>query len=733
MSERILKALMQLFAIVADVEDVTNKSRGIVELFLNQQLNQDQVAAYMQVYDEYLEVHHKISKKKEGRRKRTSVNSVKVLRICTQINEELNQKQKRIVVIRILEYLLSDLQLSEQEMEFASTVAETFNIPTTEFHNIIALLRLSEDGLPSNEFFLRLNENEAAKGKARHFHAEGVDEELVILHLDSVGMYVLKYLGQRELLLNGQILYNNRSYIFTQGSSIRSSRVSPIYYSDVVASFMSDRTDSKIVFTADKLEYEFKGGKKGLHELTFQEEGGRLVGIMGGSGTGKSTLLFVLNGTNMPSRGSVTINGIDIHREKDKLEGVIGFVPQDDLLIEELTVFQNLFYNTKLCFSALADEEITTKVDDLLMSLGLFETRDLKVGSPLEKTISGGQRKRLNIGLELIREPAVLFCDEPTSGLSSRDSENIMDLLKELALKGKQVYVVIHQPSSDIFKMFDKLMIMDVGGFPVYNGNPVDAVVYFKSVVKHVKATESECPTCGNVNPEQIFNILEAKVLDEFGNLTPNRKILPSQWNSLYNEQLPPPAKDKGGSNEVPKSAFKVPNVFKQFGVFITRDVLSKLTNRQYLIINLVEAPALALLLSFFVKFYHADVSNQLGYVFRDNENLPAYMFIAVIVALFMGLTVSAEEIIRDQKIRRRESFLNLSNGSYLASKIAIMFTLSAVQTLSYVLIGNFIMGIEGMYLDYWMVLFSTACFANMLGLNRGTLRKKLKQYHIEH
>ena len=125
MSERILKALMQLFAIVADVEDVTNKSRGIVELFLNQQLNQDQVAAYMQVYDEYLEVHHKISKKKEGRRKRTSVNSVKVLRICTQINEELNQKQKSIVVIRILEYLLSDLQLSEQEMEFASTVAET--------------------------------------------------------------------------------------------------------------------------------------------------------------------------------------------------------------------------------------------------------------------------------------------------------------------------------------------------------------------------------------------------------------------------------------------------------------------------------------------------------------------------------------------------------------------------------------------------------------------------------
>src|SRR5690606_4370396 len=98
--------------------------------------------------------------------------------------------------------------------------------------------------------------------------------------------------------------------------------------------------------------------------------------------------------------------------------------------------------------------------------------------------------------------------------------------------------------------------------------------------------------------------------------------------------------------------------------------------------------------------------------------NLPAYMFMAVIVALFIGLTVSAEEIIRDQKIRKRESFLNLSNGSYLLSKITIMFFLSAIQTLSFILIGNTILEIDGMLLDYWIVLFSTACFANLLGLN---------------
>ncbi len=145
--------------------------------------------------------------------------------------------------------------------------------------------------------------------------------------------------------------------------------------------------------------------------------------------------LSVLNGINPPYDGEVLINGISIHKEREKIKGLIGYVSQDDLLIEDLTVFNNLYYNAKLCFGNLTEEEITERVDNVLKNLGLYEIRNMKVGSPLNKKISGGQRKRLNISLELIREPAILFLDEPTSGLSSRDSENILDLLKELAQK----------------------------------------------------------------------------------------------------------------------------------------------------------------------------------------------------------------------------------------------------------------------------------------------------------
>ena len=163
----------------------------------------------------------------------------------------------------------------------------------------------------------------------------------------------------------------------------------------------------------------------------------------------------------------------------------------------------------------------------------MFEIKDIQVGSPLNKKISGGQRKRLNIALELIREPAVLFLDEPTSGLSSRDSENILDLLKELSLKGKLVFIVIHQPSSEIFKMFDRLLILDTGGYLIYNGDPVDSIIYFKSRVHHANWNESECHSCGNVNPEQIFNIVESSVIDEYGKLTDVRKISPAGVESV--------------------------------------------------------------------------------------------------------------------------------------------------------------------------------------------------------
>lgn len=724
MSEQILKALMQLFAIIAHPASNASDRRSIVEYFLKRQLNQEAVKNYIEVFNYYYELHQEKLSEKGLVKKRTSSSSVRVLKICTQINEELTQRQKNIVLVQLLEFVKSGGEITEQEMAFVTTVADAFHIPEEEYKHIEDLAFFGFDKLPDTKKLLVIdNDDNFQHPNILHLSKPALDGQIRILEVDSSNMYLIKYIGVNELYLNGQLLESDKIYVLTNGSSVRNPKIKPIYYGDIVSQFNIDRIKSRIIFEARDIEFHFRSGKVGLHKLNFKEESGKLVGIMGASGAGKSTLLNVLNGTNAPSKGEIVINGFNIHTQKEEIEGLIGHVSQDDLLIEELTVYQNLYYNAKLCFDNYTEKEIEQAVLDVLENLGLYEIRDVEVGSPLNKKISGGQRKRLNIALELIREPAVLFLDEPTSGLSSRDSENILDLLKELTLKGKLVFVVIHQPSSGIFKMFDKLLILDNGGYLIYDGDPIDSIIYFKSTIQHANWSESECHCCGNVNPEQVFNIIETKVLDEYGNFTNERKIAPTEWRDNFEKLKQDEPKEKTNSKQtlpdikLPEISFKIPSGFKQLLVFIKRDVLSKMANTQYLVINMFEAPLLAFLLAFIIKYYNVNVGNVVGYSLSENSNLPVYIFMAVIVGLFIGLTVSAEEIIKDRKILKREAFLNLSWASYLFSKIAVLFTISAIQSLLFVLIGNSIMEIKGMYLEYWLVLFTAMCFSNMLGL----------------
>lgn len=720
MSEQILRALMQLFAIIARPQSNRHDRRIVVENFLRRQLNSELVSEYLELFDNYYALNQNKSLENLKYNKRTSSSSVKILVICTEINEELTQKQKIILLFQLLEFIKADSpsldEITLQELQFVSTVSDTFNILQKEYEQLKNFVLNSFEIYPDCEQVTIIeNKRNSSTSLEKHVFHEGLEGQLRVLHIFSANIYLVRYIGQSEIYLNGQLIHQDRIYVLNTGSSLRNTQIKPLYYSDIVGFFHEGIHNSKIIFDVKDIEFQFKGGKTGLHPMSFTEESGRLVGIMGASGAGKSTLLNVLNGTLEPSAGEVLINGINIHNDKTKTEGFIGYVSQEDFLIEELTVYENLFYNAKLCFDNYSDEQIKVMVDELLINLGLFDNKDMKVGSPLNKKISGGQRKRLNIALELIREPSILFLDEPTSGLSSRDSENIMDLLKELAFKGKLVFVVIHQPSSDIFKMFDKLLILDSGGYLIYNGDPIDSIIYFKSRMHYANWNDSECHICGNVNPEQIFNIVETRVLDEYGKITLTRKVSPKEWNDHFRLTSEKNHKDIKSFGDIPKVSLNIPNKFKQMLVFAKRDIIAKLSNTQYLVINFLEAPVLALLLSYIIKYYN--ITGNKGYTFHGNSNFTVYIFMSVIVAIFIGLSVSAEEIIKDRKILKREKFLNLSWSSYLLSKVSVLLTISAIQALTFVLIGNCIIEVKGMYFQYWLVLFSAWAAANLMGL----------------
>ncbi len=703
MSEPVLKAILRLFAIVAKEDDVTQQERDYVLAFLNDHLGRKAVMENIAFFDAFAnDLSEDQQKNIQG--------------LCQQINADLTQKQKAVILLELMSVVLADGYISDRENHYAKMIAAALNVNATDMdlmtHYILGTDRNSFD----SESILIIDSISEKPVGCKHIFREKLEGTIAILYLTAGDLYFFKYTGKGDVYLNGVPQKSSNINPLAHGSSIRWEGADPVYFGETLSQFKKFVGEVRATFEAKDISYKFNNGRLGLRHINIAEESGNLIALMGASGAGKSTLLQVLNGSEKPSSGQVLINGIDIHRNQKKVEGVFGFVPQDDLLIEDLTVYQNLYFAAKLCFNHLSEKEVSELVHKTLDDLGLLETKDLTVGSPLRKTISGGQRKRLNIGLELLREPSVLFVDEPTSGLSSRDSENIIDLLKELALKGKLVFAVIHQPSSDIFKMFDRLVILDTGGFQIYYGHPVDAVIYFKRNINLVNSDQGECHECGNVNPEQIFNIIETKVIDEYGNFTSERKIAPELWNHFFKEKNKiMPFKP---SAEAPHSSLYLPGWIKQMRLFGLRDLLSKLSNRQYLAINLLEAPLLAFILAFITHYYNSDNPFQTGYVFMKNQNLPAYLFMSVIVALFMGLTVSAEEIIRDQKILKREAFLHLSRSSYLISKMSILFMISAIQTFLFVLVGNYMLEINGMFFIHWSILFTVSCFANMLGLN---------------
>ena len=713
MSEKILKALMELFALIVKQDTgILFNEREYVEDFLNKQLSKEAVNEYISLFDQHagpvLE-----ENTKQGSSMPSVKDSVKILGICKKINRTLNQEQKIVVLMRLYELVNASHQFTVQRMNIITTVAEVFKISPTEFAAIEQFVKNDKPENLVNHFILIIKPGEEESIIPGRTIAGYKDTLLIIIRIPSVDLYFLKYCSKDTLFLNGLPIQQNQVYTFASGGSVKSEQGHAIYYSDISSRYLSDIIINKLSFTIENVSFE-KDGISIVNDVSFSVDEGKLIGILGASGSGKTTLLNLISGVQKPVSGIVKINGINIYENPKAIEGVLGYVPQDDLLIEDLTVFENLYFAARQCFGKKTKKEITELVDQTLSQMGLADKRNLKVGSVLNKVISGGQRKRLNIALELIREPSILLLDEPTSGLSSRDSENLMSLLRDITQKGKLIITVIHQPSSEIFKMFDKVIVMDQGGYMTYSGNPIESVIYFKTLDTQINASAGECPSCGNVNPETIFNIMDIKVVDEFGRYTDKRRINPSDWAETYKNNNPftPVPEVK----VAPHSNLDRPTRLKQLIIYLSRDFKSKIANRQYVMLTLLEAPVLGFILSFIIRYIPDPGSTH--YIFSENENIPIYIFMSLIVSLFLGLTISAEEIFRDRKILKREQFLNLSRNSYILSKIVILIIISTIQVLLFLLIANQILEIKGMFLRYFLALFSTALCANLLGLN---------------
>lgn len=762
MNETILNGLLNLFSIFASLARIEKEqARRAVNTYLSSHFGIRSHKEYIELYDElesmYTDPDFDIDKESVIRN------------VCTQLKPKLIAEEQLLLLLRFMEFAYNNSEGFVRNLLVFQQIAAIFHIDPPAFDDLLAFVT----GKPSDSILTITGqtaescrgkttassedktvfsekgkdgpeEETASSGKEQGFskkearpsgkeaktgpetsssgslrqdspflpnaiHRKGLEGSIRVLLLRSFDRVVFTYYGNSPVFMNDIPVTAGIFYSWQRSSVLKSPLFLPIYYSDLLDVFNQNEQKERIQLTGREIDFTFKNSENGLHNFSFNLESGQLVAIMGGSGVGKSTLLSILNGNIVPQEGSICLNGHPLSQNECKR--LIGFVPQDDLLIEELTVYQNLWYTARLCFANLAPGEIETRVHSILSDLDLLKIRDLAVGSPIRKTISGGQRKRLNIALELIREPAILYLDEPTSGLSSSDSEKVIMLLKEQTHRGRLVVVNIHQPSSEIYKLFDRLWLLDTGGYPIYDGNPIEAITYFKRVANYTDQDISVCSTCGNVNPELILNIVDAKKIDDSGNQTYIRKLSPKEWHELYLASRPDyPAPERF---PLPPNRQQKPSLWKQFRIFLERNLQTKLTNKQYLCIALLEAPLLALIVALLTRYADDD-----GYTLFTNKNLVSYLFMSVIVATFIGMSMSAEEIIKDRTLLKRERFLRLSRGSYLSSKMFYLLCISALQSLLFIIVGNTLLGIgRELFFVWWITLWATSFLANLTGL----------------
>ncbi|HEY5991627.1 MAG TPA: ATP-binding cassette domain-containing protein [Candidatus Udaeobacter sp.] len=485
----------------------------------------------------------------------------------------------------------------------------------------------------------------------------------------------------------------------------------------------------------NEVTHRFGKGEIGLEGNSFSVTRGELVCVMGASGSGKSTLMRVLAGQLQPTSGDVFLNGQSLYQNLDGLKQYVSYMPQQDAFDEHLTIGENLLFAAAIRAPHLSRRDRSRRLEAKLIELGLGERRDAVVGSPESKVLSGGERKRLNIGLDMIGMSDVYLFDEPTSGLSSKDSEHVMEIIRGLA-HNKIVIVTIHQPSSKIFQMFHKAILLDKGGRLVFFGTPSDMLRYFAEAEhQHQFGAElGACPSCGTTRPEFIFDVLETPLRDlsgdiiyeenSRGQLVASRRYSPDFWRDKYEAfRLIQDVKQVSLLQEpaaplpvAPIQGKRLPlrwhDEWTQFRTLLRRSFLSKMRNRANLVITIGVSPVLALLIATILRY-----SENGTYDFASAYHIPTFLFLGLIVAMFLGLTNSADDIIRDRPVLQRERNIKVRLSYYVVSKTLTLGVFALIQCILYVLIGNSVLQIRGMFWIDLGIMFMTAMSGVALGL----------------
>ncbi|HYO94047.1 MAG TPA: FHA domain-containing protein [Polyangiaceae bacterium] len=466
-----------------------------------------------------------------------------------------------------------------------------------------------------------------------------------------------------------------------------------------------------------------------LDHVSFKALPGDMIALMGPSGAGKTTLLLTLNGYLPPSAGQVRINGEDLYAIYDALRGSIGYVPQDDIVHPELTVYEAVRYSAKFRLPPdYSEEEIERRVTTTLGQLGLEGVSHLQIGKPEKKILSGGQRKRVNIAMELVTDPVLMFLDEPTSGLAADDTAALVQLLADLARQtGKTIITTIHQPAKAEFEKFNLALILGPGGLTTFFGSPKDGYAFFGSWLQR----QGKPNTVDN--PRDMFDMLNLRERTIFEAMRAQNPALPRyvaraqaarEWNAEYfNPQNPVFQRMFAGRRAVGTGsgqqgvAHTRPRSAGQFGLLFSRYFKVRVRDVGGTAIMLLQAPIIGVLLALVfggqkdaIPYWCLGALQELARkagglgegtndMLKSMSTTPdhaAAIFFLVVAAVWFGTSNAAREIVSERAIYQRERMVNLKLFNYVFSKFLLLSLFCVIQCTVLLAIVFFALGFNG-------------------------------------
>ncbi len=407
----------------------------------------------------------------------------------------------------------------------------------------------------------------------------------------------------------------------------------------------------------------------------------RLVALMGPSGAGKTTLLRVLAGQTPPKSGRVLFNERDLYTHFNEIRSSLGYVPQEDILHPELTVRSALFYSARLRLPVdYSSAEIQRRIDEIMVRLGISNQANVIIGSAEKRGVSGGQRKRVNLAMELLADPSVLLLDEPTSGLSSSDSERVVRTLRELANEGRTVIVTIHQPAVHVFEMFDDLCVIDnhtvrltpppapQPGRLIFLGPVSKAPAYFHSL--------NGAGSKGMTGADAIFDAIEKNPQKTTGEWEANYQASPLYRTYIYDPlSRPVPAAAPSSKRR------NLPSPLHQFQTLFSRLWRIKVSDNWSMIQMLMLQPLIvAIGIVLITGTLETKTQYGPGEYLQEFLRIGKGLFFLTFSAIWFGCNNAAREIVGEIAVYRRERMVGLSLFAYLGSKLAFFAGICGVQ-----------------------------------------------------